>query len=185
MFDCLGTYMELTSSWPRKSSTPILQRHVAPSGINILLQYESFSTKMQTKHISNIYKNYLKTIEDEGVLTVVDFPPQSPDLNPRWGWRPEKAKYSAISQEALQGTVKSCCDKLGHQVLYKPVSSSAVTCREWDMANIHINVYASLTLKIGCPNTSWCLTPSASHFPVSTSLGWQRILPLAMRPRLL
>lgn len=98
-------YMELTSSWPRKSSTPILQRHVAPSGINILLQYESFSTKMQTKHISNICKNYLKTIEDEGVLTVVDFPPQSPDLNPRWGWRPEKAKYSAISQEALQGTV--------------------------------------------------------------------------------
>ena len=34
------------------------------------------------KHTSKLCKNYLKTKEDQGVLTVMDFPPQSPDLNP-------------------------------------------------------------------------------------------------------
>lgn len=44
--------------------------------------------------------------KDQGALTIMGFPPQSPDLNPieyLWGLglRTEKAKHYVISQDAL------------------------------------------------------------------------------------
>ena len=34
------------------------------------------------KHTSHMCKNYLRRKEEKGDLVVMDFPPQSPDLNP-------------------------------------------------------------------------------------------------------
>ena len=70
---------------------------------------------------------YLKNKEDQGHVLVMDFPPQSPDLNPiehLWGHlKTEKAKLSVTSQEALWNIVKSCWDNEAHQVFNRLVES--------------------------------------------------------------
>ena len=70
-------------------------------------------------------KNYFKTKNDEGVLTVMDFPPQSPDLNPiehLWGYlKNAKAGQCVTSHGRLLDTVKSCRANMSCKVLHKPV----------------------------------------------------------------
>ena len=67
------------------------------------------------------------TPQSKGLLTVMDFPLQSPDLKPTeylWGHlTTEKDELSVASEEALWNTVKSCWDNTGHQVLHKLVES--------------------------------------------------------------
>lgn len=74
-------------------------------------------------------KSYVKAKEDQGVLAVVDFLPQSPDLNPTehlWGHlRTERAKNSVTLPETLWNIVESCRDIMGHQVLHKLVGSGS------------------------------------------------------------
>lgn len=61
-----------------------------------------------------------KLLEDHRVPTVMDVPPQSPNLNPTehlWGhFRAEEVKHPMTSQEALGSPVKSCWDNTSHQV---------------------------------------------------------------------
>ena len=53
----------------------------------------------EPKCTSPIWQNYFKTKEDQGVLNVLDFPTQAPDLNPTAIGAPE-AEHSMTSQDA-------------------------------------------------------------------------------------
>ena len=105
----------------------ILQRHAIPSGLHLCGEGFILQLDNDSKNTSELCKNYLKTVEEQGVLTVMDFPPKSPDLNPiehLWGHlETERAKHSLTSPEALWNTVKSCWDDMSQQVLHKLVES--------------------------------------------------------------
>jgi hypothetical protein len=59
----------------------ILQRYAIPSGLH-LVGHLVFNRTM-THHTSRLYKAYLtKSVESEGVLHQITWPPKSPDLNP-------------------------------------------------------------------------------------------------------
>ena len=60
----------------------ILQCHAIPCGqrligVNVLLQQDN-----DPKHTSKLFKNYLGKKQSTGILSVMEWPAQSPDLNP-------------------------------------------------------------------------------------------------------
>ncbi len=101
----VGHLHRIDSTLTKEKYHSILQRHATPSGLHLCGEGFILQQDNDPKHTSKLCKNYLKTKEDQGVLTVMDFPPQSPDLNPTehlWGHlKTEKAKHSATPQEAL------------------------------------------------------------------------------------
>ena len=60
----------------------ILQRHAIPLGLRLCGRGFILQQDNNPKHTSQLCKNYLKKKGDQGELVVMDFLPQSPDLNP-------------------------------------------------------------------------------------------------------
>jgi transposase len=60
----------------------ILQHHAIPSGIRLHGRGFVLQQDNDPKHTSNLCKNYLKSKVDNGTLKLLDWPSQSPDLNP-------------------------------------------------------------------------------------------------------
>ena len=56
----------------------IWQRHAIPSGCCSIGQ----NFVLQHKHSPKFYTNYLKSKEDKGILQIITWSPQSPDLSP-------------------------------------------------------------------------------------------------------
>lgn len=115
----LDTCAKFTTPCPWRGTTPFF-RHMS-SGLRLYGEGFILQQDNEPKHTPEFFKSYLKTEEDRGVLTVMDVP-QSPDLSPTLNiYRDtnEKATHSVTSQEALWNIVKSYCDNMGHQVLYK------------------------------------------------------------------
>ncbi|KAM7407138.1 hypothetical protein PAMA_003055 [Pampus argenteus] len=123
----VGHLHRIDYSLTKEEYHSILERHVIPSGLHLCGEGFILQQDNDPKHISKLCKNYLKTKVDQRVLTVMDFPLQSPDLNPiehLWGHlKTEKAKHSVTSREALWNIIKSCWDNVCHQVLHKLVES--------------------------------------------------------------
>lgn len=65
----------------------------------------------------------MKTIEGHGVLTVMDFPPHSPEIIPtehlKWHLETEKTKHSITLQEAFWDMVELCLDNMSQQILHQ------------------------------------------------------------------
>lgn len=60
----------------------ILVRHAVPSGLRTIGKNFVFQEDNDPKHSSNLCRNYLASKEGKGVLQRMEWPPQSPDLNP-------------------------------------------------------------------------------------------------------
>ncbi len=126
----LDTCTKLTIPWPRRSIITFFRDLLYPL-VCIFVEKDSCCSRIMTPNTpQKICKNYLKTKEDQGALTVRDFPTQSPDLNPTehlWGHlKTEKVKHSVTSQEALWTIVRSCWDNVGHQVLHKTMPAQVL-----------------------------------------------------------
>ena len=59
----------------------LLIHHAVPSGKRLIGNGFIFQHDNDPKHTSNVVKAYLQKKEEAGTLTVLDWPPQSPDLN--------------------------------------------------------------------------------------------------------
>ncbi|CAK9818710.1 Transposable element Tcb1 transposase [Anthophora quadrimaculata] len=59
----------------------ILQQHAVPSGQRLIGNKFLFQHDNDPKHTARIVKNYLQELEDVEILRVMNWPPQSPDLN--------------------------------------------------------------------------------------------------------
>ena len=65
--------------------------------------------------------------EDHGVLVVMDFPPQPPDLNPikhLWEhFKRDKTKYAITRQDTLWHAINECWNNLMPEIILKPIES--------------------------------------------------------------
>ena len=59
----------------------ILIHHAIPSGRRLIGPRFTFQQDNDPKHTANKFKRYLKRKEHQGVLELMEWPPQSPDLN--------------------------------------------------------------------------------------------------------
>ena len=86
------------------------------------------------KHTSKICQNYLKMKEQEGVLVNMDWPAQSPDVNPIEKLWEEMARQmeeegKPTSLSGLWGMVQNVWKNLDGKVLEKLVDRMPETCR--------------------------------------------------------
>ena len=60
----------------------ILQNHAIPSGLRLLGRKFVFQQDIDPKHSSKLCTNYVQQKERQGVLQIMKWPPQSPNLSP-------------------------------------------------------------------------------------------------------
>jgi hypothetical protein len=111
----------------------ILQRHAIPSGLRLggrgfILQQDN-----DPKHTSNLCKTYLKSKEDNGTLRILEWPSQSPDLNPiELVWeemdrRIKKRKPSSLA--ALEEIAREVWREIPEEVLLRLVTRLPYVCQ--------------------------------------------------------
>lgn len=81
-FDGVGELVKIDGIMRKEHYHRILQRSAIPSGIGLIGYGFTFQQDNDPKHTSKLCQNYLRSKENEGVLEVMEWPPQSPDVNP-------------------------------------------------------------------------------------------------------
>lgn len=81
-YTSVGDLVKIDGIMRKEHYHQILQRSAIPSGIGLNGYGFIFQHDNDPKHTSKLCTNYLQSKEDEGVLEVLEWPPQSPDINP-------------------------------------------------------------------------------------------------------
>ncbi|XP_058790002.1 uncharacterized protein LOC131663549 [Phymastichus coffea] len=78
----VGDIVKIDGILNKEGYKKILQYHAVKSGLRLVGQPFEFQHDNDPKHTSTICKNYLSNLEKQKKLKVMQWPPQSPDLNP-------------------------------------------------------------------------------------------------------
>lgn len=78
----VGDLYRVSGILKQHSYHSILQRHAIPSGIRLVGERFILQQDNDPKHKSKLCQNYLKKKEEDGKLENMEWPAQSPDLNP-------------------------------------------------------------------------------------------------------
>uniref|UniRef100_Q7M3L8 Orf within vasotocin gene (Tes1 element) n=1 Tax=Eptatretus stoutii TaxID=7765 RepID=Q7M3L8_EPTST len=78
----VGDLHRVTGTLNRKGYHSILQRHAIPSGLRLVGQGFILQQDNDPKHTSRLCQNDLRREEQDGRLQIMEWPAQSPDLNP-------------------------------------------------------------------------------------------------------
>lgn len=81
-YDGVGALVKINGIMRKEQYHQILKNSAIPSGIGLIGYGFVFQQDNDPKHTSNLCRNYLESKENEGVLQLMDWPPQSPDINP-------------------------------------------------------------------------------------------------------
>jgi hypothetical protein len=82
MGDRTGNLYHVEGILESKQMKKILERHAIPSGLRLGGRGFLFQQDNDPKHTSKLCKNYLQSKIDNGTLRTLEWPSQSPDLNP-------------------------------------------------------------------------------------------------------
>lgn len=80
--DTLGDIYRVPGILNQHGYHSILQRHAIPSGTRLIGDRFVLMQDNDPKHTCKLCKNYLQKKTEENKLTVMEWPPQSPDCNP-------------------------------------------------------------------------------------------------------
>lgn len=78
----VGQLVKIEGNMKKEQYHSILQRHAIPSGIDLIGRGFVFQQDIDPKHTSKLCAGYLNKKKVDGVIDVMEWPPQSPDLNP-------------------------------------------------------------------------------------------------------
>lgn len=101
----------------------ILEENVLPSGRRLIGEGFVFQQDNDPKHTSNLCKEYLKQKEEEKVLKIMTWPPQSPDLNPielLWEELDRRVREQCPSSESvLWNILQDCWSNISQETIQK------------------------------------------------------------------
>lgn len=131
-YDGVGELVKIEGTMRKEQYHQILQRSAIPSGIGLIGYGFTYQHDNDPKHTAKLCKNYLQSKEDEGVLEVMEWPPQSPDINPielLWDELDRQAKLlHSTSEKLLFDNLKIAWDNLGVETLRKLVNRMPRIC---------------------------------------------------------
>lgn len=78
----VGDLIRIEGIMKKEQYHNILQRHAIPSGTNLIGEGFIFQQDNDPKHTSRLCAGYLKRKKEAGLIDILEWPPQSPDLNP-------------------------------------------------------------------------------------------------------
>ena len=126
-FSGVGSLYRIKGILEKKQYHSILQRHAIPSGKRLCGRGFTLVQDNDPKHSSNFCKKYLQNKERQGELKLMDFPPQSPDVNPiehLWEHlKREKVKHAVTSKDNLWEILSDCWSNIKAPVLQALVKS--------------------------------------------------------------
>ena len=125
-----GDLVKMHGIMDKKVYHHILVRHRIPSGSRLIGPGFLFQEDNDPKHSSNYCQNYLRQKESAGTLKMMDWPPQSTDLNPIeqiWGELENKLDRSIVhSKESLWLEFQKAWDNISVEVLGKYIDRKSV-----------------------------------------------------------
>lgn len=111
----------------------ILIKHTIPSGIRLIGRNFIYQADNDPKHKSKLCTTYLNRKENEGVLKVMKWPSQSPDLNPielAWDELDRQVRKVQIRNEQhLFDVLREACAALNGDYLQKLILRMPKICR--------------------------------------------------------
>lgn len=128
----VGDLVKIEGIMRKENYHQILQRSAIPSGVGLIGYGFTFQHDNDPKHTSKLCTNYLRLKEDEGVLQVLDWPAQSPDINPielLWDELKRQAKKTIQTNEkAMFDHVKVVWNNIQIETLQKLVERMPRIC---------------------------------------------------------
>jgi hypothetical protein len=129
----LGGLVKIDGIMDKKVYHNILVQHAVPSGLRLIGNNFVFQEDNDPKHSSNYCRNYLRRKEAAGVLTMMNWPAQSPDLNPIeqiWELVDRKLDKSRVkTKETLWLELKRCWESIPVEVVKKYIDTMPERCR--------------------------------------------------------
>jgi len=129
----VGDLVKIDGTMDKKVYHNILVRHAIPSGTRILGQNFVFQQDNDPKHTSALCTTYLKRKEEAGVLSKMEWPPQSPDVSPielLWDELDrEVRKCMPTNKEDLWKALERCWNQIDSQKLDKLVKRMPRICK--------------------------------------------------------
>lgn len=129
----VGELVKIDGIMRKEHYHQILQQSAIPSGIGLIGYGFAFQHDNDHKHTSVLCKNYLRSKEEEGVLLVMEWPPQSPDMNPiELLWEEFDRQLRLIyptSGKSMFHCLKMVWDNIEAETLHKLVERMPRICK--------------------------------------------------------
>lgn len=128
----IGKLVKIEGIMKKEQYHSILQRHMLPSGSELIGRNFIFQQDNDPKHTSRYCQEYLERKQKDGVLQVMKWPPQSPDLNPielLWDELDRRVRdLKPTSLPRLWECLKEAWDNIQPQTLQKLVERMPKIC---------------------------------------------------------
>ena len=128
----VGDLHRVTGTLNQKGYHSILQRHAIPSDPCLVGQGFILQQDNDPKHTSRLCQNYLRRKEQDGRLEIMEWPAQSPDLNPIelvWDELDRRVKANQPSSAThLWELLQQCWEELSEQYLISIVERIPRVC---------------------------------------------------------
>ena len=129
----MGDFYKIKGILNKEGYHSILQRHACGQRLieaNVLLQQDH-----DPKHTSKICKNYLGKKQSAGILSVMEWPVQSPDLNPIEQFDHMVCKKCPSSQSNLWEVLQEAWGEIYSDYLNKFTAKMTKVCKAVIVAN--------------------------------------------------
>lgn len=132
-YDGVGSLTKIDGILKKESYHQILQHHAIPSGTKLIGRGFMFQHDNDPKHTSRLCRKYLESKEKTGVLKIMEWPAQSPDINPiekLWDELDRQVKkLRPTNKSDLWLKLRQVWDGLQPEILQKLVNRMPKICK--------------------------------------------------------